>query len=209
MIGRTGVEKSGWWRRNRLALMALVPLAAAAALASSYQYRTFYLPNDFSNMTRAPGRTLDYREQFTSNRKTHARAVKISLVSLEPRPLAANAEAAAGTSAMLWEAELRFTSRPDVPLGDCTLAMIDDAGQVYRESGRDLMPKLEGAPAECVPSEAPGPVFDFLGDLETPAAMVRPPSWPVRGQFVLPARRKPAFIRVAWKKPNAALIPVK
>ncbi len=208
MTDPTIKSDKGWWPRNRIALLALVPLAALALAASSYQYRTYYQPNAFTHVTTASGKSLDYREEFTAKRKPYSRAARLTLVSLEAKPLGVNASGPTGARADLWTVELQFAAKPDVPLEGCTLVLIDRQGQVYSEVGRDLMPKLEGAPSECVPVDAPGPSFDFLGDLTTPQGAARPPSWPVRGQFVLPHGQKPAFVRVSWKTPYAALIPV-
>ena len=197
---------SGWWARNRWALAALVPLGALAVAASSYQYVTLYKPNEFTRVEKASGPTLAYREDFRSNRKAHQRAVTLRVTSSTSRALPPKQAGAKG--ATLWEVEILFSAKPDVPLEGCSLALLDAQGREYGLLQADFSPDITDRPISCVPAGAPGPQFDFVGDLKPAQGAARPASWPVTARFAMPEGRKPAYVRISWAKPNAALLPL-
>lgn len=186
-----------WLARNRKALIALVPLGIATVIAGSYQYRTFYLPNDFTNVRKAKGQEIAYSEHFTEAKTDYDRAVSIRLVSATSQPLRAN-PAFTGVRPVGWTVSLQFAARPDVPLDMCRVALVDAEGRVY-----------SGAATGCVPRDRPGPRFGFDGKLEPADGEPRPAQWPVEAKVVMPADRKPVYVRVAWKEPNAALLPLR
>lgn len=197
---------SGWWRRNRWALMALLPLGALAVVASSYQYVTLYKPSEFTRVVKGTGPTLKYSENFMSNHKSYRREVALSVKSATSRPLPP--KEIGGKGATLWEVELQFAAKPDVPLQNCSLALVDSEGRVYATLQLDYTSDIIDRPMNCAPTDTPGPQFDFVGDLKPAEGGVRPAKWPLTARFAMPPGRKPAYVRIFWDKPNAALVPI-
>lgn len=199
-----------WLERNRPALLALVPLLLLAGLTASFRYFTLYRPNEFTQPQKASGPSLNFHENFMSvgfgtKPAQYERNVTLTLKSLQAAPEHQGEKAARG--AVLWVAELHFEASPDVPLEGCQVAIVDTQGEVYGDqsgkTGQSTDPQRE-----CVPLDTPGPTFDFTGELLEPTGEARPAGWLVRRTVALPEGRQPRFVRVNWRPPHYALIPV-
>lgn len=194
----------GWWRRNRLALVAL-PLALAAALvASGDRLRTMWWENDLRRPTVvAAGESADFHQQVrdglggTTPLDVKARLVGVHDAATLPEYLVLPA----GTRAV--EVDLTLSADPDVVLVGCRLAVRDEAGTRY-----DYVAQGWGAfqpVSPCVPEATPGPwpslgdLDDVLSDHDTPA---RPYSWSVSPVIVLPDDVEVADVLLWWQMPQ-------
>lgn len=193
---------SVWWQRNRLPLVALLPLTALALAATSYQLTTFYLPNKYLRPQTATGKSLNYHETFVSGGKTYQRRVTLSLLGLSSRP-------AEVREVTLWDVHLKLEAAPDVPLASCEVALIDTQGRLYGTGLAGLPQAEQRTFLACTPYDATGPTFDLQGKLLPTDGAVRPPAWEVEATVALPTGQTPRFVRVAWQPPHYALIPVR
>ena len=115
-----------WWRRNRVALVALLPMLALALAASSFRYVSIYRPTTFVAGQVATGSTGRFLAPVPGAEPPTTRDVSITLVSATPHASSGDLSAAKGTR--LWEVELEFAS-------GCPLDRLHDRTPGRRWSG--------------------------------------------------------------------------
>jgi hypothetical protein len=202
---------SGWWRRNRWALVAL-PLALLLVLAASAdRVRTLWWEQGLHRPTvGAPGETVSFDQRVRDGLGGTSRiAVQVRLDGVhEPATLPRDLVVPDGARAV--QVDLTLAADPDLVLAGCSLAVRDAAGTRY-----DYVSIAWGAyqpVSPCVPEDAPGPM-PSLGDLddEDQAADPGPPrpaTWTVSPVVVLPADVEPTDVVLWWQLPQHVLLQV-
>ncbi|MBK8732992.1 MAG: hypothetical protein IPL93_09040 [Actinomycetales bacterium] len=198
-----------WWRRNRVALVALLPMLALALAASSFRYVSIYRPTTFVAGQVATGSTGRFLAPVPGAEPPTTRDVSITLVSATPHASSGDLSAAKGTR--LWEVELEFAADPGVPLTGCTIELLDVAGQVYGTAGGKPVPATgrdRTAYPGCVPDATPGPELDLDGRVIPATGRQRPASWPVLAVIAIPTSGTPVAVRIHWGPPDYAQLPL-
>ena len=205
---RVAIASPTWWRRNRLALAALLPMLALAVGASSFRYATIYRPTTFSQGQISSTASQHFVASESFGEVTIRRDVTISLISIAT-DRAGSVTAAPGTTVHV--VELAFAAAPEVPLTQCVIELLDADGRVYGTAGGKVMTgtaRDATAHPECTPPGAPGPQLDLDGTVLPPAGNPRPTSWPVTATFAMPAGVTPVAVRVHWGPPHFAQLPL-
>lgn len=197
--------RSLWWRRNRLWLLALAPLALLAVAASSFRLVTLYLPWEWSRPTVAHTQTGTLRQQFLGfDDRHHRREVRVTALSTAATPVSGKVHPAPG--ATLWRTELEFTASPDQILNSCTIELVDAQGVRYGTRGGKVDDRGESSYVNlfetCVPEDAPGPTLEpFTGRL-VPSPSERPGTWRAEYLVAMPSGVEPTAVRVGWDRPD-------
>lgn len=199
--------RGGWWRRNKVALIALLPLAAAAASASSYQLTDVWLPSQPWRATDAGGPTGHYHSTFVRGGHTFTRDADVTVVGVRQEATFDGRRAAEG--ARLEVVTLRIAADPDVPLDSCQVALLDH-GTPYGTVAGQAKPdgRVSAGQATCVPKDAPGPTVDaFTGKLTHPEDKpARPREWTTDIAIAVPNGVEPAQLRLYWDTPGYLLL---
>ena len=198
-----------WWRHNRVALLALLPMLALALAASSFRYVSIYRPTTFAAAQVGTGAGGRFVAAVPGAQPPTTRDVTISLVAATARESSAELTAAPGTR--LWEIELTFAAEPTVPLTGCSVELVDQAGRVFGTAGGKVTPaggRDATAYPACVPQATPGPDLDVEGRVLPAAGATRPASWPVRAVIAVPAFVTPSAVRIHWGPPDYAQLPL-
>lgn len=184
---------TGWWRRNRWALLALLALVPASVLASSYRYVTLYLPVHSPPVVRADKGTVAFDRQIVESRTVTYRST--FTVHLDHAGPAHDPATKAANGATLWRADLTFEASPDVPITCSGFRLLDGEGREYA-SGAAVTSEDRLNWASCVPLDAPGPTFTFDGK-PVPPDVPRPASWRVPVWFAVPNGVTPDRLRIS------------
>ncbi|MBO0901060.1 hypothetical protein J1G43_13915 [Cellulomonas sp. zg-ZUI22] len=196
---------TGWWRRNRWALVALPVALALTAVAAGDRVRTLWWEQDLRRpTTAAPGATVGFHQDVEGVGPIDVR-LRLDDVRDAPR-LPEGLELPAGARAV--QVDLTLEADPDVPLVTCSLAVRDAAGTRY-----DYVAIGWGAyqPASpCVPADATGP-WPSLGDdldgaLGNPDAPPRPRTWSVSPVVVVPQDVQVADVVLWWQMPDHVVL---
>ncbi|MFT3888445.1 MAG: hypothetical protein QM713_09835 [Arachnia sp.] len=204
--------RSVWWRRNRLWLALLVPLALLAVAASSFRLVTLYLPWEWSRPVVAHGPAGTLRQSFDDLAGTRTtREVRVEVISIEAHETYAKTKAAVGGT--LWRAVLEFEAAPDQQLYGCEVELTDAAGTRY-DFRSGLEPATEGdyfqAPIllPCVPEDAPGPTVEPLTGTSVPSPVQRPRTWREQVLIAMPEGVTPTGVRIGWSRPEYLVLQI-
>lgn len=205
--GSTG---SGWWRRNRWALVTLPVALALMVVASADRVRTLWWEQGLHDATAAaPGQSVTYHQDVRDGLGgTRALDVQMRLDGVtDAMPLPRGLVVPDGARA--WQVELTLDADPDVVLRGCSLAVRDRDGTRY-----DYVASGWGgsqAPSPCVPADAPGPA-PSLGDLDdeltADTTPDRPLTWSVSPVVVVPEDVEIADVVIWWQLPQHVRLPV-
>lgn len=206
--------KQSWWRRERRAIV-LLPLVAAAALAASssrvdeyWWQRGFHdeVPRDAQGVVRVV-------DEYDDGYLRYPIRADISLISARPVTKLADAfkPMQLPTGARLWEVHLRWKADPDVSLTGCSIALVDAAGNRY-DIDRTSFDAGAVTPAQtCVPDDTPGP-RPQPGETKLPPVpageLPRPETYETRAYILTPTDAEPTAVRVWWRLPTYAELPL-
>ena len=201
---RTGPSRT-WWRRNRLALAALLPMLVLAMGASSFRHATIYRPTTFSQGQVSTTASHRFVATETIGEVTITRDVTITVTSLSSTDRSGSVAAAPGTS--VHQVELRFAAAPEVPLSQCVVELLDADGRVFGTTGGKVTAgtsRDDTAYPACTPPDAPGPQLELDGTVLPPSRLPRPATWPVTALIAMPTGVTPVAVRVHWGPPHFA-----
>lgn len=206
---------TGWWRRNRWALVAL-PLALVLTLAASAdRVRSLWWEQGLHRPTAgAPGETVTFHQTVRDGvGGTRPVDVEVRLDGVvDATTLPRDLVVPDGARAV--QVDLTLWSDPGTILQGCSLAVRDADGTRY-----DYRALAWGAfqpVSPCVPQDTPGPA-PSLGTFDdgptdggpTPdAAAPRPPTWSVSPVVVVPADVEVADVVLWWQLPQHVRLPV-
>lgn len=191
-----------WWQRNKVALIALVPLTVAAASASSYRLNDLWLPSQPTPPTAVAGTSAHYHSEFRRG-GVHTRDVDVTVVGIRDAASLNGLRAASG--ATLKVVTLDLAADPEAFLDGCT-AQLTGPDQVVRGTNGGKVDATTGAPrfdpAGCVPTDAPGPYVDSFTGQVVPSPAPRPGRWRAEIAFAVPQNAQVTQLRLYWDTPG-------
>lgn len=206
MTGERTANRAHWLRRNRWALIALVPAIVLAVAASSFRLISLYLPWYSERTNNAEGVILVDSDQFVGHypdgESYQAEVTPISatqIPSFTESHTSFPAEFTAVPGAKLWRVEVEVFADPRMVLRGCTFGVEDDEGRFFSAAFGKLRngEPLTDREGYCYPNLTPGPSFSFLNEYEPaePEAE-RPRRYRVFALFALPEGSDVANLRV-------------
>lgn len=199
------MNRSTWWRRNRLWLALLLPLLGLAVVTSSFRMLNLYLPWQWSRPIVAHGPSGTLTQRFLGVDGHHyERTVDVTVDGIAEVPSLDRDAAAPG--ATLWRIDLTLAATPDQVLTGCVVELVGPDGTRYATTSAG---KVAADPADrfwmrrdvvsCVPEETPGPDIDAFG--LQPAEVARPERWRVTTAAAVPDGVVPRSVRIMWTRP--------
>ncbi|MEL4544768.1 hypothetical protein AAEX63_03140 [Luteococcus sp. H138] len=196
---------TSWWQRNRVWLMLLVPLLAAAIASSSWAYVRLYRPQQFHNPQRSVDGTLHFVQHTRSVDLDYTIDVTMKLISFEPVNDTAWTVPAGQT---LWRSTLQFEADPEAPLNGCGVSLRDQhgrrfVGNIGMKASR-TMTQASAMQNDCVPLERGGPSVVMGTVMPAREGEERPRIWQSTWLWALPSDAVPTTLRVSWAPPDYA-----
>ncbi|MBC9225488.1 hypothetical protein GL325_04040 [Aeromicrobium sp. 636] len=200
-----------WWQRNRIGLLAL-PLALALALAAgSSRLHDYWWTHGFHDPVPVSGGAASLVDQYDDGHLRYPIEAEYSVASFVPAEdlrLLGGDPLPDGVRA--WRLSLAVEADPDTVLTGCTVAIVDTAGSLHRESDAGMT--LDGSRfSTCVPADTPGPQPEF-GSAAAPRLLeeddVRPPTFTTDTVFLLPQEAVPAAVRLWYSLPRHVELPL-
>lgn len=192
---------TGWWRRNRLALIGLVVLVPLALLTASFRMVAVYVPWSWVIAHPSDGAPVRLVQTYPANERTFTIDVTVSLAGVRSGPVA-DVTSVSGTS--LWQADFGFEADPEAVLEACRVRFVDAQGREY-DTHSGLEVGLD-APIRslqtCLPEGAEGPSYDYFSDQVTPSEQPRPRSWRSLVVAALPQGVTPVAVRIGFHQPD-------
>ena len=192
-----------WSRRNRWALIALVPALALALLASSDRVSTYYWSADLRDARHADqDEWLEHRDRVPdmSGERPIDVAVRLDGVTRTDTAWESISELVLPPGARAVRVELTLRADPGEPVRGCALAVRDADGTRY---DYDWAAAGGGQPSSpCVPPEAPGPWPDMEGLESSPDELPRPAEWSVAPVVVVPDGVEITEVLLWWAPPT-------
>lgn len=191
-----------WWRRNRWALLALLPALALALLASSDRVSALYWSADLHDAHRgAQGEWVEHRDRIAElgQERPIALAVRLDGVSETDTGWESSSPLALPPGARAVRIDLSLRAAPTEPVLTCQLAVRDADGTRY-DYDYDTAGALQPA-SPCVPPDATGPApwdVDATTDEGEPA---RPQEWRVAPVVVVPEGVEITQVLLWWTPP--------
>lgn len=191
-----------WRRRNRWALVALLPALALALLASSDRVGTYYWSGgDLHDARRgAPGSWVEHRGTAVTldGEQTFEVAVRLDGLGDAVEGWGSTTVLTVPPGARAVRVDLSLRADPTAPLRGCRLAVRDAQGTRYDydwAAGGGAQPA-----SPCVPPDAPGPAG---GDIADPATeQVRPDEWTVAPVVLVPEGVEITEVLLWWTPPT-------
>ncbi|QDO88244.1 hypothetical protein FNH13_07700 [Ornithinimicrobium ciconiae] len=207
-----GEPHAGWWRRNRWALLALLPVLALVAVAGAGRAATFWLPYQLSDeVTGEFGQATTLTDDYRDAGGEHTRTVEVTVhaVTPDPAPETNREEPVAGVElpegTRLWEVELGFEADPDTVLQGCLIALVDAAGRVTQRETSLL--HWDTGFDDCQPVDTTNPQAElFVGDEQV--VSTRPPAYTRVVQLLAAEDFEPTSVRVWWEPPTYLSVPL-
>ncbi|WP_122261945.1 hypothetical protein [Ornithinimicrobium cerasi] len=199
---------TGWWRRNRWALLALPFVLLLAAGAGSYRVWNFWNPYELTDpVAGRSGEPVRFTHTLEDDRGSYT--VDLTVTAADPVPADHFTDQEGmmhyfprSEGSRVWRTDLTVQADPASPLTGCQVRLVDGLGRatLYRTSplGGEASLGLPGSP--CVPPGAPGPSPDFGFGLEEPAA-TRPATYTVPVYVRTAQDFVPESIEIWWETP--------
>ena len=191
-----------WWRRNRWALLALLPALALALLASSDRVSALYWSADLHDARAGTqGAWLEHRDRVAelSGERPISLAVRLDGVSEADAGWESSLPLVLPPGARAVRVDLTLRAAPDEPLRGCQLAVRDADGTRY-DFAWDAAGALQPS-SPCVPPDAPGPWPEREGDVDT-GEPPRPQEWSVAPVVVVPEDVEITEVLLWWAPPT-------
>lgn len=207
-------RRQTWWRRERLAVLLLPVVLAAAVLATSSRIEDYWWrPGFHEQYVRGAGGVVHVDDEYDDGFVSYPIRADVSLVSAEPVTELPGAVEPPDlpTGARLWEVRLAWRADPDIALGSCAMALVDDDGNRY-DAGTGSFRANTTTPVEkCVPDDTPGPE-QVIGSRRQPTVAAgqapRPERWQTVGYVLTPDTARPTAVRLWWVLPGYAELPL-
>ena len=200
------MRRLGAWR-----WVLLLPVAVLLVLAASAsRVQLFWLPGELRDVTHGrqgePVAVVDRWEDEAGEEQ--ARRFDLTLVDVRPARFVdgfsgpERVDPPAGVA--VWEIVLEFEVDPDVPLGSCTVSLVDSEGREARADG-GIVGDVYLPSTACEPENRRGPAYDGSRDQDY---LPRLPTYRVAVFAVTAADAVPAAVRLWWEPTDVAEIEV-
>lgn len=201
-------QASGWWRRNRWALVGLPVALLLALIGAGDRVRTLWWDQDLRRpSTVEAGGTAEFHQRLVDGAgepmpiEVQLRLDGVGAATTLPEDM----ELPAGTRAV--QVDLTLSADPDIVLLTCNLALRDAAGTRYQYVSTSWGARQPVAP--CVPADTPGP-WPSLGDLDDVLSHSddppRPRTWSVSPVVVVPDGIEITEVVLWWQLPQYVLL---
>ncbi len=186
--------------------LLLLPVALVlVAVATASRLQLFWWPDELHDETTGRiGEPVVVRDHWLGpENEDRVRELELTVAGVEPATTVegysgdVRVRPAAGTQ--VWQVWLRVRADPEVPLGACSVSLLDDEGRESQAVGGNLPGDVMLPPTACTPSGAPGP---FLDGTTMDGTEPRPASYQVRVYAVTADDFEPAAVRVWWEPPD-------
>ncbi len=191
-----------WWRRNRWALIALLPALALALLASSDRVSALYWTDGLHDARHgAQGEWVEHRDGVPEpgGERPITMAVRLDGVAETDEGWESSSMLTLPPGAHGVRVDLTLRAAPDEPLITCQLAVRDADGTRYDYDSFAAGGTQPSSP--CVPPDAPGPWPERTGLTDT-AEPPRPQEWSVAPVVVVPDGVEITEVLLWWTPPN-------
>lgn len=203
-----------WWRRQRVALIALPFIVVASVAASSMYLQEFWWNRGFHDAAPVSARGVaSVSDEYDDGYQSYPIRAEVRLESAEriSQIPGAYQPMELPEGAVLWEVRLAWKADPDTVLTGCQVALHDTDGSIYL-SGRGSFDAGAPLPVQsCLPDETPGPRIQ-VGTVAPPALEEgegpRPASWSTRVYVLTPEDARPDEVRIWWFLPTYAALPL-
>ena len=192
-----------WWRRNRWALLALLPALALALLASSDRVSAYYWSADLHDpRPGAQGTWVEHRDrvQDVSGERPIDIAVRLDGVATTDAAWESSSDLVLPPGTRAVRVDLTLRAAPDDPVRVCTLAVRDAAGTRYDYDWSAAGGTQPSSP--CVPPDTPGPWPETAGLDADSGEPARPGEWSVAPVVVVPADVEITEVLLWWAPPT-------
>lgn len=213
----TGMQVTGWWKRNRVGLIVLIPLILLAVAANSFRLVEIYLPWMIDRAIRvnevqipAERIRIDVPEEFDLSQTA-------IITPLQATPVAELADqygtvVTPAPGAKLWTVDIQVNADPSFMLLDCRVSVLDEEGTEY-ETG---LAQLDGDTATnsftinlCVEYLQAGPTADLEGNyIPADEGSERPEEYTIQRVFTIPDGHEPAELRVTVGSGPDWIVPI-
>lgn len=197
-----------WLRRNRWALVLLIPAIALAVIANSYRFVNFYLPWFSDRTIDAEGTVSLPSGQFSvlypGEEAYEAHLTPRSVEEVDSAPEVSTefpAQITPAPGGALWRVTVDVEADPLMMMYGCELSVEDSGGNVYSPAAaklRDGLPHLDTLGGSCIPLHNPGPGMTLMNEYEPPLpGEERPPTYEVDLLVAVPHGVEPVTLRVS------------
>lgn len=208
-----GAPETGWWPRNRRALLALPVVLALVAVSGLGRVLMFWLPHELTDRVETDaGSPVTFTDTYQDVNGTHERTVDLAVVRVtaDAEPTTTTGDPALGEDLLppgtrLWEVELVVDADPDTVLTGCVIQLVDETGRVtQRES--NLLP-WDAPFGGCEPTDTINPSAVLYEGFETEPS-TRPPHYTHVAQLLTAEDFVPVEVRVWWEPPSYLAVPL-
>lgn len=208
---------TGWWKRNRVGLIVLIPLILLAIAANSFRLVEIYLPWMSDRAIRvdevhipAERIRIDFPEDFDMSQTAIITPLSATPVGELADQYGTMVTPAPG--AKLWTVEIQVNADPSFMLLDCRVSVLDEEGTEY-ETG---LAQLDGDAAAtsftinlCVEYLQMGPTADLEGNyIPAELGSERPDVYTIQRVFTIPDGHEPAELRVTVGSGTDWIVPI-
>lgn len=196
-----------WWRRNRWALVLLLPALALALAASGVRLQLFWWSYEPHQPTSgALGRPMHFVDHAAYDTHPYVLDVTVTVRSVTrvAVPVSPGHEWTWPTpdGARWWKVTMQVAADPTTPLSACRLRLLGAAGDEVDYTSRfpgtaDTLPV-----SPCVPDATPGPGSASPEDLASAATAARPASYEVSAYVLASGDFRPSQVRLWWWTPR-------
>lgn len=202
-----------WWRRNRWALLSLPLVLGVVALSGLGRVTTFWWPYQVHDrIDGTPGQFSTFRDDYRDAGGDHDRELRVSVGAVVPGDAFVDDDGAAildqpvPPGLRLWEVEVTFQADPELPLGGCVVALVDERDRVAQRDST-LMPYQVGFDA-CQPQDAVNPQVQLFVDEAAHEPSTRPREWSRTIQLLTAEEFVPVEVRLWWEPPTFLAVPL-
>lgn len=208
---RSGSE--GWWRRNRLGLLAIPLLVVLVVVANGIRVEKYWWDTELRSATTAvPGEFVTFRQDYDDFLGPTSRTLAVRLDGVEeltavPQSYGEPQSIPEGMRAL--QVNLSFEAEPDQSVTGCWLALVDGDGNHY-EFDEGFLDISQAEPFPCHELASPGPRSPFLEGQTRDVAPgeERPESWQMAPVILVPEDAEITEARMWWQPPEYLSLPV-
>lgn len=204
---RSSTDDRSWWRRNRLAVLAIPVVLVLAVAANGLRLERFWWNTEFRSATAGQqGEFVTFHQDYTDYLGSTSRTLKVRLEGVTEVAEVTKTYGGAqpipdGVRAL--RVDLSFEADPEQSVSGCWLGLVDDEGTMY-EFDEGFLDIAQDEPFACHELARPGPrVPTFKGQTrEVTPGEERPASWQMHPVVLVPEDAEITEVRLWWELPQ-------